>query len=36
VAGFDPVAVDREAARLLGLDWRAIGHLGDGCGQHRG
>lgn len=30
VAGFDPVAVDREAARLLGLDWRTIGHLGGG------
>ena len=29
VAGFDPVAVDRQAARLLGLDWRAIVHLQD-------
>jgi uncharacterized protein (DUF362 family) len=29
VAGFDPVAVDREAARLLGLDWRDIPHLRD-------
>lgn len=27
VAGFDPLAVDREAARLLGLAWRTIGHL---------
>jgi uncharacterized protein (DUF362 family) len=35
VAGFDPLAVDREAARLLGLDWRAIGHLLGGRGQQR-
>ncbi len=27
IAGFDPVAVDRLAAGLLGLDWREIGHL---------
>lgn len=27
LAGADPFAVDREAARLLGLDWRSIGHL---------
>ncbi|MBU2488209.1 MAG: DUF362 domain-containing protein [Proteobacteria bacterium] len=27
LAGQDPWAVDRQAARLLGLDWRAIGHL---------
>ncbi len=27
VAGFDPVAVDRAAAGMLGLDWRTIGHL---------
>jgi uncharacterized protein (DUF362 family) len=28
LAGFDPVAVDRAGAELLGLDWRGIGHLG--------
>ena len=27
VAGCNPWAVDREAARLLGLDWRDIGHV---------
>ena len=27
LAGFDPLAVDRESAKLLGLDWRTIGHL---------
>ena len=27
VAGFDPVAVDRRGAELLGLDWRRIEHL---------
>ena len=27
VAGIDPLAVDREAAALLGLDWRQIPHL---------
>lgn len=27
VAGFDPLAVDRKAAGLLGLDWRQIPHL---------
>ncbi|NQT35950.1 MAG: DUF362 domain-containing protein, partial [Planctomycetes bacterium] len=27
LAGFDPVAVDRRGAELLGLDWRSIGHL---------
>ena len=27
VAGADPLAVDRECARLLGLDWKTIGHL---------
>jgi hypothetical protein len=26
-AGCDAYAVDREAAGLLGLDWRHIGHL---------
>ncbi len=30
IAGFDPVAVDREAARLLGLNWRGIPHLRNG------
>lgn len=29
VAGFDPVAVDRHAAAMLGLDWRTIGHLAE-------
>ena len=29
VAGLDPVAVDRMAAGLLGLDWRKIGHLSE-------
>ncbi len=27
IAGFDPLAVDRKAAELLGLDWREIPHL---------
>lgn len=27
VGGFDPWEVDREGARLLGLDWTKIGHL---------
>lgn len=27
LAGFDPLAVDREGAGLLGLDWRDVGHL---------
>ncbi len=27
VGGYDPWAVDREGARLLGLDWTKIGHL---------
>jgi uncharacterized protein (DUF362 family) len=27
LAGFDPWALDRRAAGLLGLDWRAIAHL---------
>lgn len=27
LAGFDPFALDREAAGLLGLDWRSVGHL---------
>ncbi len=27
VAGFDPVAVDAAGCRLLGKDWRAIGHI---------
>jgi uncharacterized protein (DUF362 family) len=29
LAGFDACEVDREAARLLGLDWRRIPHLAD-------
>jgi uncharacterized protein (DUF362 family) len=29
LAGADARAVDREAAGLLGMDWRDIGHLGD-------
>ena len=28
IAGFDPVAVDRMGAELLGLEWRSIDHLG--------
>lgn len=27
IGGFDPVAVDRKAAELLGLDWKKIGHI---------
>ena len=27
LAGFDPLALDREGAGLLGLDWRDVGHL---------
>jgi uncharacterized protein (DUF362 family) len=30
IAGFNPYAVDREAARLLGIDWRSVGHLRNG------
>ncbi len=29
LAGFDPVLLDRAAAKLLGLDWRTIAHLHD-------
>ncbi len=29
LAGFDPLALDRQAARLLGLDWRQVPHLAD-------
>ncbi|WP_461211538.1 DUF362 domain-containing protein [Desulfocurvus sp. DL9XJH121] len=29
LAGAVPLALDREAARLLGLDWRTIGHLAE-------
>ncbi len=32
IAGPDPLAVDRRAAQLLGLDWRSIGHLNDEAG----
>ncbi len=32
LGGFDPVAVDRRAAGVLGLDWRRIGHLMGGAG----
>ncbi len=28
LAGGDALAVDREAAGLLGIDWRSVGHLG--------
>lgn len=28
IAGFDSLQVDREAANLLGIDWREISHLG--------
>lgn len=27
VAGFDPVTADAAGARLLGLEWRDIGHI---------
>jgi uncharacterized protein (DUF362 family) len=27
LAGADPLAVDRAAAGLLGIDWRGVGHL---------
>ena len=27
LAGYDAKAVDREAAKLLGMDWRSVGHL---------
>ena len=27
IASFDPVAVDRQGAELLGLDWRSVEHL---------
>jgi uncharacterized protein (DUF362 family) len=30
LAGYDPWEVDREAAGLLGLDWRGIGHVAAG------
>jgi uncharacterized protein (DUF362 family) len=29
LAGFDSLEIDREAARLLGMDWRTIPHLKD-------
>lgn len=29
LAGFDALRIDREAAALLGMDWRDIGHLRD-------
>jgi uncharacterized protein (DUF362 family) len=29
VAGYDPISVDRQAADLLGLEWRQIPHLSD-------
>ncbi len=29
LAGFDPLALDRQAADLLGLDWQRIPHLAD-------
>lgn len=29
LAGFDPLELDREAARLLGIDWHDVGHLSD-------
>ena len=29
LAGTDPLALDREAAGLLGVDWRTVGHLAD-------
>ena len=29
LAGFDPLALDRQAAELLGMDWRRIPHLSD-------
>jgi uncharacterized protein (DUF362 family) len=31
LAGFDPYALDREAARLLGIDWQSVGHLRNGA-----
>jgi uncharacterized protein (DUF362 family) len=27
IAGLDPLAVDREAAKLLGIDWKRVPHL---------
>lgn len=30
IAGYNPWQVDREAAELLGLDWRKIGHIAAG------
>ena len=27
IAGFSPLEVDRQAAKLLGLDWKKIPHL---------
>ncbi len=29
LAGADARQIDREAARLLGMDWQTIGHLSD-------
>jgi uncharacterized protein (DUF362 family) len=29
LAGFDPLELDRKAAKLLGLDWHDIGHLSE-------
>ena len=36
IAGVDPVAVDRRAAGLLGLDWRQIPHLEGPCKASKG
>ncbi|MDJ0720420.1 MAG: DUF362 domain-containing protein [Desulfobacterales bacterium] len=33
LAGFDPLALDRRAAGLLGLDWQAIPHLAGDAGD---
>ncbi len=30
IAGYNPWKVDREAAGLLGLDWKNIGHIAAG------
>ena len=35
LAGFDPLALDRQAAALLGMDWQTITHLADGYGAAR-
>ncbi len=32
LAGFDPLALDRQAAKLLGMDWQTIPHLANGAG----